>query len=166
MQVGDVFGGERRRVVFALRIPELAALGVARVADVIVRYVSVGATLAAPELTVPVTVNLVSADEAAAAEVDHEVVEQVTLLTAAKARREAAEAADRGDYGTASMLLDRSAHELRHVAACMAVPGELLLEAERLEAHARMTSRAETYDTTQRKRMVSEAWRRGRGRQP
>ena len=41
-QIGDAYGGERRRIVFELRIPELAQLGPAKVADVVLRYVTVG----------------------------------------------------------------------------------------------------------------------------
>ena len=60
-------GEESRRIVFELHIPEMAALGVKKVADVVVRYVSVGEQIASHEITIPLQINLVSADEAAAA---------------------------------------------------------------------------------------------------
>ena len=68
VQVGDAYGDEVRRIVFQLHIPNMALLGPAKVADVIVRYVAVGEQIAQHEVKVPVTVNLVSADEAAAGE--------------------------------------------------------------------------------------------------
>jgi hypothetical protein len=80
LQLGDAYGGERRRLVFALHIPQLVALGPARVAELVLRYVAVGAEVKAHEVKIPVTVNLVSADEAAAAAIDHEVTEEVWLL--------------------------------------------------------------------------------------
>src|SRR6266511_313727 len=63
----EEFADETRRVVFALRIPNLGRLGVARVADLVVRYVSVGGEIGLHEVTVPVMVNAVTADEAAQA---------------------------------------------------------------------------------------------------
>ena len=98
VQLGDAFGGERRRVVFELHVPELAALGVRKVADVVLRYVSVGEEIAAHELSIPVTVNMVSSDEAAAAGTDHEVTEEVVVLRAARAQDEAHRRADQGDF--------------------------------------------------------------------
>ena len=41
LQIGDAYGSERRRVVFELHIPELARLGVATVAEVVLRYTSI-----------------------------------------------------------------------------------------------------------------------------
>ena len=105
VQLGDAYGGEHRRVVFQLRIPELAQLGPARVAEIVLRYVTVGAQVAAHESVVPVTVNLVAADEAAAQALDHEVVEEVVLLRAARARSVATRLADQGDYDGAQKTL-------------------------------------------------------------
>lgn len=84
LALGDAYGGERRSVVFALQVPALAQLGMAKVADVVLRYVSVGDQIAAHELTLPLMVNVVSADEAASAQADHAVVEEVVVLEAAK----------------------------------------------------------------------------------
>ena len=69
VQLGDAYGDERRRVVFQLRIPSLHSIGLARVADVVVRYVSVGEEIAMHELIAPVVVN---AGDAATARTDAE----------------------------------------------------------------------------------------------
>lgn len=161
VQVGDAYGGERRRLVFALHVPELAALGPARVADVVLRYVAVGDNVAAHELTIPLTVNLVSADEAATAAVDHEVTEEVWLLDAARARKEAIEAADRGDFGGSRRYLSSTAETLRAHAPDSARADELLSEADALDAHA---AGVDTDDPMWRKRIRSEQWRRHRGK--
>ena len=42
LQLGDAYEGDRRRVIFALHVPALIELGVAPIADVVLRYVSVG----------------------------------------------------------------------------------------------------------------------------
>src|SRR5207245_1369194 len=73
VQLGDAFAEESRRVVFELHVPDMAALGVATIAEIVVRYAEVGEQVALHELTVPVTVNLVSADEAAGSTADTEV---------------------------------------------------------------------------------------------
>jgi Ca-activated chloride channel family protein len=161
LQIGDAYGGEHRRLVFALHIPQLAALGPARVADVVLRYVSVGAEVNAHEVTIPVTVNLVSADEAAAAEIDHEVTEEVWLLDAARARKDAIRAADEGDLFTANSILRSTADQLRSAGVDAARADEMLAEADRLDVHA---STVQTDDPMWRKRIRSEQWRTSRGR--
>jgi Ca-activated chloride channel family protein len=161
LQIGDAYGGERRRLVFKLHIPELAALGPARVADVVLRYVAVGAEVTAHEVKIPVTVNLVSADEAAAAEIDHEVTEEVWLLDAARARKQAIRAADDGDLPAAQRILSSTADTLRRLGVDSGRADELIAEADRLEVHA---STVQTDDPMWRKRVRSEQWRSNRGR--
>jgi hypothetical protein len=80
VQIGDIYADERRRVVFELQIPRLAQLGLAAVAQAVVRYVSVGEQVAAHELTLPVVVKAVSAEEAATVGPDAEVTEEVVIL--------------------------------------------------------------------------------------
>src|SRR5439155_17457257 len=129
IQLGDVFADEERRVVFALRVPDLARLGVKKVADVVIRYVAVGEEVAMHEISLPVTVNLVSADEAAAAGADAEVTEEVLILRAAKAEREAMKLADEGRFDEAKELLRWAAGELRSRAPESAKAKELLEQA-------------------------------------
>lgn len=76
VQAGDAYAGQDLRVVFKVALASLAALGPAKIADVVLRYVSVGDEVAAHEVTYPLLVNLVSADEAATAVPDAEVVEE------------------------------------------------------------------------------------------
>jgi len=109
VELGDAYGGERRRLVFSLHVPHLATLGAAKVADLVLRYVSVGDEIAQHELTIPVAVNLVSADEAAAATPNLAVREEVLVLKAAQARDEAVRRADDVDYDGAEALLKRTA---------------------------------------------------------
>jgi Ca-activated chloride channel family protein len=111
--LGDAYAGETRRVVLSLHIPELAELGVAKVADLVVRYVSVGDGVNEHVLTVPVAVNLVSSDEAAASAPDLAVTEQVHLLRAARARDEAVRLADAGDFEGAQTVAMQADAELR-----------------------------------------------------
>jgi Ca-activated chloride channel homolog len=131
LQIGDAYAEEHRRVIFALDVPRLASLGPATVADLIVRYVAVGEEVAAHELKVPVTVNLVSADDPAAAELDTEVVEEVVILTSARAQEEARKRAMEGDFTGAQRLLKGAADDLRKIASSSERAAELIAEAER-----------------------------------
>jgi len=160
VSVGDAFGGEQRRIVFALHLPNLAALGPAKVADVVLRYVDVG-ELNAHEVTLPVVVNLVRADDAAAADLDQEVTDEVWLLRAARARKEAIEAHDRGDHGGSVRGLRMMVDSL-HAAAPESARGlELREEADALAKHVRA---AETADPMLRKRLHQEHWSHTHGR--
>jgi hypothetical protein len=70
----------------------------------------VGEQIAAHELRVPLMVNLVSADEAAAQTPDAEVTEEVTVLHAARAQDRARELADTGEFEQARQtVLDTAA---------------------------------------------------------
>ena len=133
LQLGDAYGEQLRRVVFALNVPQLAALGPANVCDLVVRYVGIGDEVTAHELHVPVLVNLVSADEAAAAGPDAEVVEEVVILQGAKAQEEARKLAGEGNFEGAGKLLRDSANELRSIAPESARAEELLEQAEEME---------------------------------
>lgn len=138
VQVGDAYGEERRRIVFALDVPSLPTLGPANVAEVVVRYVSIGDEVAAHELRVPVTVNLVAADDPAAAELDTEVTEEVVILASARAQDDARERAQSGDFDSARDILKRAADDLRAIAPTSKRAAELLEQADQAEAHGRV----------------------------
>jgi Ca-activated chloride channel family protein len=165
VQVGDAYGGERRRLVFRLHIPDVAKLGPARVADVVLRYVKVGEKVATHETTIPVIVNLVSADEAAAAELDQEVVDEVVPLHAANARKEAARQADAGRFDIARSMLRDAADEILRIAPLSDRSAELMDEVSMLETHTFAMTESD-YEPLTRKRMINESRRRNRGRKP
>jgi hypothetical protein len=95
-----------------------------------VRYVSLSERIEAHELRLPVTVNAVSANEAAQAAPDDGVVEEIVVLKSARAQREARERAEEGDFDTAQKLLREAAEDLRKVAPDSPRAEELLTQAE------------------------------------
>jgi Ca-activated chloride channel family protein len=123
---------------------------------VVVRYVSVGDEIAHHELTVPVVANVVSAEEAARAEPDAEVREEVLVLAAARARDEAIRLADAGDYDAARAGLAATMKQLRAV-------GGLVLAAE-ATALADALPLLERFDAVDRKRLFYESNERKRRR--
>jgi Ca-activated chloride channel family protein len=155
VQLGDAFADEHRRVVFTLKIPNLATLGVTKVADLVVRYASIGEQVGLHEVTVPVMVNAVSADEAAAAGADAEVAEEVLILKAARAQEEAVRLADQGRFDEAKERLSGAAAELRTAAPGSAKAAELLEQAARMDVVAPMMA-APTYTSATRKAMFYE----------
>jgi Ca-activated chloride channel family protein len=157
VQLPDAYGGERRRVVFRLHVPRLGELGAVPVADLVLRYVAVGDEIAAHEVTIPVVVNAVSAAEAAAAEPDAEVREEVLVLRAAKAREDAIRLADEGDHDAAQLLLRSVADDLRD--------SGLATEAAELDAAAPTLAPA-SYSPASRKALHFEASMRKRRRRP
>jgi Ca-activated chloride channel family protein len=161
--LGDVYSEENRRIVFELHIPELARLGVCQVAEVVIRYVAVGQALATHELRLPLVVNMVSAHEAAAAAPDEAIIEEIVILKAAQAQKEARSRADMGDFSGAQHLLRFSAGELRRVAPESTRAEELLSEAAFMEDHAARASAA-TWDSMHSKRVHYNARRMTRSR--
>ncbi len=155
LQLGDAYGEESRRVVFEFHIPSLASLGVKNVGEVVLRYTSIGEQIAQHEVSMPLVVNLVSADEAAAAGADAEVTEGVIVLKSTRAQQEAREHADRGEFDAARKLLADAAEELRRIAPASAKADELHEQAERLEFHSTSMSQ-DAYDAVSRKRMRFE----------
>ncbi len=164
VQLGDAYGGETRNVVFQLHISYLATLGPVAVAELVLRYVTVGDGVASHEEAIPLVVNAVSAADAAAAAPDAEVRRQVIVLASARARDEAIRMTDAGDAGAAHRLLRRTAMDLRATAAldpAAAPTADLqatLLDDEAVElARGPMTAH-------QRKRLRYDSTTRRRGR--
>jgi Ca-activated chloride channel homolog len=158
VELGDAFSGERRRIVFALHVPHLAALGPVTVAELVLRYVAVGDEIAQHEVTIPVVANVVSAEEAATAVADAEVREEVLVLRSAKARDEAIRLADEGRFGDAQRLLFSLQEELRATGSAT-----LAEEADALDLSAGHLA-SESYPTSGRKNLHYDSWNRRRGR--
>ncbi|GIU99445.1 MAG: hypothetical protein KatS3mg014_1061 [Actinomycetota bacterium] len=162
-QLGDAYGGERRRVVFGLHVPDLTALGPRRIAEVVLRYVSVGERIAHHELRMPVVVNLVSADEAATAVPDATVREEVLILQAGRAGKRARELADAGDLEAAHLLLEDAARQLERAAPGSPRAQDLLEQAEFWGARSHLLASG-AYDALERKRLTYRSRESGRGR--
>ena len=156
VELGDAYAGERRRIVLALHVPHLAALGPVAIAELVLRYVSVGDEITQRELTIPIVANVVSAAEAASAVPDAEVREEVLVLKAATARDEAIRLADEGRFDAAQAMLAEVAHDLRDAGL-----DGLVDEATALESAMNTVARG-TYDVRSRKNLHYDSWNRRR----
>ena len=162
-QLGDAYGEERRRLVFHVHVPSVAALGPRKVAEVVLRYVSIGEEVAHHEVRMPLTVNLVSADEAAATGPDAEVTEEVVILSSARAGKRARELADEGDLVGAERTLREAAEALSSTARGSVRAKELLEEAAFWRTRSDALASG-TYDLLERKRMLYRSRSRSDGR--
>lgn len=105
VSLGDAVGGEQRRVLSKMHLRPVASLGDVHVADLVIRWVSTVGDLEMHTVTVPV--RLTAGDGQVV--LDKGVEEEIVRLGMARNRREAQEAADRGDFTTASDMLRSSA---------------------------------------------------------
>lgn len=107
--LGDAYGSEVRRVVARFHLRPIGATGSVDVAELTVRWAATVGEVSLHTLTLPITVT--AGDEAPDfdAGADPRVNEEVIVLEVARNRKEAREAAERGEYGIASQLLRESA---------------------------------------------------------
>lgn len=134
LALGDAWGGEQRRLVLRLGIPAVVELGPRKVAELCIRWTDVTGVPALHEVSVPVLVNVAPGEQVGDGRADGDVVEEVTVLEAAQAEREARRLADRGDYFGAQNRLSGSASALPRMAPSSARAAELLEQAEAIEA--------------------------------
>jgi Ca-activated chloride channel family protein len=152
--LGDAYGGEVRKVVakFHLRPVGPGPIDVARLT---VRWAATVGDVALHTLSVPVRVTAgdgSAADTGASAD----VTEEVLRLEVARVRREANDAADRGDYGRAHFLLSTSADQLRAYPSAATEVDELMADAARM--------RPETWSASDAKRNFSRSRGLSKGR--
>jgi hypothetical protein len=89
-----------------LHLKPTTEIGSVHVADLVVRWAGVLGPVALHTVVVPVMVGAAPGFDADRAGVDPEVTEEVNVLKIARARKEANEAASRGDHDTATTALE------------------------------------------------------------
>jgi Ca-activated chloride channel family protein len=136
MQValGDAFGDERRRVVAMLHLKPTTEIGTVHVADMVIRWASTVGPVALHTVVVPVTVGAAPGSDADRAGVDPVVTEEVNVLKIARARKEANEAARRGDHDAASDVLRSVAPLTLHARMSDADLAEFATDVDRLSS--------------------------------
>ncbi len=163
IELGDFYGGEVRRVVFEFSVPNVADLGPKHIADVVLRYASVGDPVEMHEVTIPVHVNVVEADEADGAETDRDVVDEVLILKAAEDRKRATELADAGRYDEAAEILEERSRTIHAAMPDSALAAQMEIELAEME-HTTGRMRRREYDMYDKKRMTYESHRNMRSK--
>jgi Ca-activated chloride channel family protein len=134
LELGDLAGGEERRLVLTLDVPAVSSLGLAKVADLRLTWVALP-ELVEHTIDAPVHVNVVPGDEAAGRIADPTVTSELAFQKAQRTKRDAARALRDGRVAEASDLYRDAGLGLRGAAASAPVPTahELHHEADLLE---------------------------------
>lgn len=122
VHLGDLAGGDTRKLLAELDIPQVAALGVQTVAEVIVRYTSVP-DLEERLLTLPVTVNLVPGEQPPTRLSADALYAERGLQQAQASKRAAIRAMRDGESKEAEVILNEASERL--VSAIQALPEQL-----------------------------------------
>lgn len=160
--LGDLFGGEQRKLIFNLVVPAMADLGPVPVAEVVIRWIDITSeSLEMHTRTLPISVNVVPPAEATVETADLSVTEEVVILEAAKARKEARKLAESGDFERARSVLKEQTERLSSIAPSSALFGEATDDIDELE---RFSQRLEmrTYDQIDSKELWDQSRRRQR----
>jgi len=163
VELGDFHSGERRRLVLRLEVAGLPSPGTVTVTGLEVAYVD-PATLTTYTATLPVTVDVVPGEQAAARVPRPEVRTEESLQRAQTAKREAGEALRRGDRGTAADILDRARRDLGGTAGHGAPPPDVAAQSAELGL---MAERARTDDASRTSKTLyasQSGYSRKRGR--
>lgn len=154
-RLGDVFGEEVKTLILELSIPALHDVGHKQIALLRFDYDELHENgVEHRTLEMPIFVNVAPQGELPVA-ANPEVQKSVLLLKAAQARRAAVEAADRGQYQSASQILRQAADAIEQ----SKIDNEQLAEEHRALAQqaAQMERGAEHYDDYSRKTMSTQA---------
>lgn len=109
--LGDMYAGEKRKVLFRLGVPAVPALGLATVADAVFEYTALPELLA-HTVTFPIAVNVVPGDQAAG-RIPNPLVEVEELLVAiSEAKLSATQDLRSGDTASARRKLGNSINSL------------------------------------------------------
>jgi Ca-activated chloride channel family protein len=114
VELGDLWAGEQRRLLLCLGVPAIAALGLAQIATLELRYVALP-DLSEQTVTLPISVNVVPGDRAAGRVPDPKVRTELLFQQAQEAKRRAADALARGDEQEALLTLDAAGAALADV---------------------------------------------------
>lgn len=124
IELGDFYALEERKLLLRMKVDGLAALGLAQIATLELRYVET-ATLTEHTVSLPISVNVVPGDEASGRVPAPKVESERLYQEGQAAKLEASKAYESGDMGAAEALLEESASQLRRASA-LASPEEFM----------------------------------------
>ena len=164
VQLGDLFSGENRRFVIDLEVPEIASLGLCKIADITIEYLDL-AERQEVSVTMPVNVNVVPGDVAAGRVADPIVRAERLIIDAQSAKSLATQELLSGKVKEASSRLKGTAANLRREASLIPVTDErsaeslalIKTEADEIDALAKT---AEDNDIAYSSKRMTESYSR------
>ena len=171
LQLGDLYTGENRRFVVDIQVPEIASLGLCKIADITIEYLDL-AQRQEISVTMPVNVNVVPGDVAAGRISDPIVRAERLILEAQTAKSLAVEELRSGKTKEASDRLKGVVSSLRLHASLIPVTDEksaeslalIKAEADEIDSLARTAEFEDISYST--KRMTESYSRSTRSRKP
>ncbi|NDA81185.1 MAG: VWA domain-containing protein, partial [Actinobacteria bacterium] len=131
IQLGDLYSGENRRFVINLDIPQIASLGLCKIAEITIEYLDLTQRQEI-SVTMPVNVNVVPGDVAAGRIADPIVRAERLILEAQSAKALAVEEIRKGDSKGASTRLKNTSSRLLREASMIPVTDERSAESLKL----------------------------------
>ena len=169
VQLGDLFSGENRRFVIDLEVPEIASLGLCKIADITIEYLDL-AERQEVSVTMPVNVNVVPGDVAAGRVADPIVRAERLIIDAQSAKSLATQELLSGKVKEASSRLKGTAANLRREASLIPVTDErsaeslALIKTEADEIDALAKTAEDNNIAYSSKRMTESYSRKTRGK--
>lgn len=120
VEIGDLWASEQRKLVLTFKVPVMTALGLAEIAQLELRYVTLPGFVE-QTITVPVHVNVVPGDQAAGRIPDAKVRTELVYQQVQDEKRRAADALRDGDVRRAQQAYDEARRRLvEQMKACPA----------------------------------------------
>lgn len=165
VELGDFYAEEQRKLLMRFKVPAMAALGLAQIATLELRYVELPG-LVEQTVTLPVSVNVVPGDHAAGRAADPTVRTEVLFQEAQRSKRLASEALERRDLSGAKDLLDEAVRTLTEagLSAPQDMREDLDLELGDVSTFAAEVGRTEPSRMSKRTRASFHRQSRQRGR--
>jgi Ca-activated chloride channel family protein len=167
VELGDLYAEEERKLLVRLEVPAMAALGLAQIATLELQYVELPG-LVEHSVKLPISVNVVPGDEAAARVPDPTVRSEVLFQEAQQAKRSASEAFERDDRATGLAKLAEARMRLGEAGSIAPAPAAMAITAE-LDDVDRMAAMTEQVGTAYMSKMTRDSYHRQnrkRGRRP
>jgi len=170
LELGSFYAGETRRLLITLKIPSIAALGLAQVATLEFTHVSLP-DLVQHMTTMPILVNVVPGDQAAGRVPDPKVRSEALFQQTQRTKKAAGEMLSQGRSDEASAMLTGWSASLRDQSAVLPSPfsAELYSEADLMDALADESrfdvgraAKAASYDSSAKSRTRGRTARGGR----
>ena len=139
VEVGSLLSKEKRRLLFEIDVPDIAALGLAQVCEMELRWVE-SETMESKVVKIPVNVNVVPGDQAPGRVTNPEVETELRFQQSQRDKRAANEAIARGDHDEARRLWQGSRQRLS------SMDRRRMSKQERLDISEELTSLDEIED--------------------
>lgn len=165
VQLGDLYAGENRRFVIDIQVPQMSALGLAKIAEITVEYLNL-AEMIEVSVTMPVQVNVVPADIAAGRVADPIVRAERLIIEAQSEKALATDEIRAGKSKDAASRLKGTAEKLRREASLIPANDErsaeslniIIAEADEMESLAKS---AEFDDANYSSKMMTQSFSKG-----